>query len=81
MTLFYVKPMVSLEFGLIFSSFAKRLNQYELADESHELVSLKKLCIFLTDQEGYIHSMSESCCKKMGIPPSSVSEQLSMNDN
>jgi hypothetical protein len=34
MTLFYVKPMVSLHFGLIFSTFAKVLNKYRLADDS-----------------------------------------------
>lgn len=38
MTLFYVKPMVSLEFGLIFSCFAKKLNKYTLADEAPELI-------------------------------------------
>lgn len=30
MTLFYVKPMVSLEFGLIFSSFARKLNLFSM---------------------------------------------------
>lgn len=34
MTLFYVKPMVSLHFGLIFSTFAKILNKYKIGDDS-----------------------------------------------
>ena len=37
MTLFYVKPMVSLEFGLVFSCFAKKLSHYTIADDTHEL--------------------------------------------
>lgn len=81
MTLFYVKPMVSLEFGLIFASFARKLNQYNLADDSPDLIKLHKLCVFLTDKEGFIYGMSESCSKKMGIPPPSIGSQLSLNDN
>ena len=74
MTLFYVKPMVSLEFGLIFSTFARKLGHYSMADEAPELVKLHRLCVFITDQEGFIHGLSESCCKKLGIPPPSVGQ-------
>jgi hypothetical protein len=37
MSLFYIKPMVSLEFGLVFSCFGKKLSHYTVADDSHEL--------------------------------------------
>ena len=73
--------MVSLEFGLIFSSFAKKLNLYSMADEAPDLVKISKLCIFLTDKELSIHSMNDICTKKLGLPPPSVGEQLSLNDN
>ncbi len=52
MTLFYIKPMVSLHFGLIFSTFAKILNKYRIADDSHEYAKMSKLSIILTDGEG-----------------------------
>ena len=81
MTLFYVKPMVSLHFGLIFSTFAKILNKYRLADDSHEFIKINKLCIFLTDQDGFIHGMSETSSKLMGMPPPTAKKQLSINDN
>lgn len=81
MTLFYVKPMVSLHFGLIFSTFAKILNKYRLADDSHEFLKISKLCIFLTDQDGFIHGMSETSSKLMGLPPPVAKKQLSINDN
>jgi hypothetical protein len=52
MTLFYIKPMVSLKFGLVFACFAKMLNKYKIADDAQEYVKLSKLCIILTDGEG-----------------------------
>jgi len=73
--------MVSLEFGLIFSCFARKLNQYNMADDSSELIKMHKLCTLLTDSDGFIHCMSDSCSKRLGIPPPSVGSQLSINDN
>lgn len=35
----------------------------------------------LTDRDGYIHGMSESCTKLMGMPPPTAKKQLSINDN
>jgi len=59
MTLFYIKPMVSLHFGLIFSTFSKILNKYRIADDSHEYVKMSKLCILLSDGDGFIHGLNE----------------------
>jgi hypothetical protein len=73
--------MVSLEFGLVFSCFARKLNLYTIADEAPEFIKINKLCTILTDQEGFIHCMSDSCSKRLGIPPPSVGQQLSINDN
>jgi hypothetical protein len=73
--------MVSLEFGLVFSCFARKLNLYNMADDSPELVKMHKLCTLLTDSDGFIHCMSDSCSKRLGIPPPSVGSQLSINDN
>jgi hypothetical protein len=72
MTLFYVKPMVSLEFGLIFASFARKLSSFSLADENLDLLRINKLNIFITDKDGFIHGMTENSCKAMGLPPPSV---------
>jgi hypothetical protein len=73
--------MVSLEFGLVFSCFARKLSHYTLADDSHELQRLNKLCIILTDAEGQIHGMTESCTKRLGIPTPMIGQQLYINDN
>jgi hypothetical protein len=81
MTLFYVKPMVSLHFGLIFSAFSKILNKYSIADDAHEFLNINKLCIMLTDADGFIHGMSDSCSRLMGMPTPDAKKQLSINDN
>jgi hypothetical protein len=52
-----------------------------MADDSPELVKMHKLCTLLTDSDGFIHCMSDSCSKRLGIPPPSVGSQLSINDN
>lgn len=61
--------MVSLHHGLIFSTFAKILNKYRIADDAHDYIKMSKLCIILTDGDGYIHGMNDSCSKLMGMPP------------
>eukprot|EP00347_Sterkiella_histriomuscorum_P015972 403354991 len=81
MTLFYIKPQVSLHFGLIFSTFGKILNKYRIADDSHEYVKMSKLCVILTDGEGQIHGINDQCSKLMGMPPPNAKKQLSLNDN
>jgi len=52
-----------------------------MADDAPELVKLHKLCVILTDSDGFIHGMSESCSKRMGIPTPNIGQQLSINDN
>jgi hypothetical protein len=81
MVLLYVKPIVSLHVGLIFTCFAKILNKYRLAVDSPEYIKMSKLCIFLTDQDGFIHGMSETCSNMLGLPPPKALKQLSINDN
>jgi hypothetical protein len=49
MTLFYIKPMVSLHVGLIFACFSKILNKHKVASDSSDYVKINKLCIVLTD--------------------------------
>lgn len=55
--------MVSLHYGLVMTSFSKILNKYKIADDSQEYFKLNKLCYILTDADGYIHGMSETCSK------------------
>ena len=52
-----------------------------MADDSQEYVKISKLCIFLTDGDGYIHGMNDQCSKLIGMPPPKAKQQLSMNDN
>lgn len=33
---------------------------------------MNKLCVILTDGEGYIHGMTDSCSKLMGMPPTNA---------
>jgi len=73
--------MVSLEFGLVFSCFGRKLNFYTMADDAPEYIKMHKLCILLTDSDGFIHGMTDNCTKKLGIPPPIVGQQLSINDN
>lgn len=81
MTLIYIKPMVSLKFGLVFSTFSKILNKFRIADDSHEFIKISRLCIVLTDGDGIIHGMSQSCSSVIGMPPPEAKKQLSINDN
>ena len=61
--------MVSLHLGLIFTTFAKLLTKYKLADDSTEYLKLSRLCVILTDQEGSIHGMNQNCSTQIGMPP------------
>lgn len=81
MALLYVKPMVSLHLGLIFTCFGKILNKYKLADDSQYYEKMNRVCTILTDSEGFIYGMNDNCSKQIGMPPPKSEKQLSINDN
>jgi len=76
MVLIYIKPMVSLHIGLNFAGFVKILDKYPLADDSTDYVKTSRLCLAVTDTDGYIYGINSNCCTYLGLPTTEATKTL-----
>lgn len=80
MTLAYIKVMVSLKQGLIFTCFFKSPLKVPSNSEGTHYIKTKEAHLILCDGKGFIHGMSYNCMKNLGIPPTILSRSKNIID-
>jgi len=69
MTLAYVKVLVNLKLGLVFTAFFKIPQKVPATQEGNQFIKTKDAHFLLCDADGFIHNMSGNCMKNLGLPP------------